>query len=168
MYQQKLIEKGETKMGVNLKAKAKELKHSDKYQGLGIAGFGALREFAETILKSEELKHFFSVYRASWSAEDTKIIAELLDKVTLRQVADFKKASRDAIVTSPIITCAHCEGIGTTELDSFGKPQYKDFCHDCRGLGVTRNTFDIGDYLSLPDIKRLAVFLEKSGGVSVS
>jgi hypothetical protein len=154
-------------MGVSLRAKTKGLKYGEKEIGLGIAGFSALKEFAKTTLKSKELEQFFSAYRASWSAEDTKTIAELLNKVTLKQVAEYKKASRDEVVKSPIVTCEHCEGVGTTELDSFGKPQYISFCVNCKGLGVTRNTFDLADYLDLTEIKRVAVFLEKSGGVSV-
>ncbi len=156
------------KMGVNLKAKTKGLKYGEREIVLGIAGFGALKEFAKTTLKSEQLEQFFSAYRALWSAEDTKTIAELLNKVTLKQVAEYKKASRDEAVKSPIITCGHCDGVGTTELDSFGKPQYIGFCKECQGLGVTRNTFDLADYVDLTEIKRVAVFLEKSGGVSVS
>jgi DnaJ-class molecular chaperone len=155
-------------MGVSLKAKAKALTYYDKYQMFSSAGFGVLKQFSENVLESEELKHFFSVYKGSWSAEDTKTIAELLSKITRKQVADFKKASRDEIVKSPIVTCAHCDGVGTTELDSFDKPQYINFCVDCRGLGVTRDTFDIGEYLNFLDIERLAGFLEKSGGISVS
>ncbi len=154
-------------MGVNLKAKSKELKYNN-YQMLTIGRFEALKEFSDTVAKSENLKHFFSVYRGSWSAEDTKTIAELLNKITLRQVAAFKKASRDEAIKAPITTCTHCEGVGITKLDSFGNPQYVNFCAKCSGLGVTRKTFDIGEYIDLLSIKHLAEFLAKSGGVSVS
>lgn len=153
---------------MQFKARDKSLKHGEKDFGVSIWTFGALREFSKTLDTEHEVDKFFTACPASWSAEDVKIIAKVLGEVTLKETASFKKLSRDKAVTSPILTCEKCEGQGTTELDDDGMPKYIDFCNYCKGLGVVRDTYDIGESIRLDEIHRLAKFLEKSGGVSVS
>lgn len=155
-------------MGMNFKAADKNLKYEEKTFGVSFWTFGALREFSKVLDTDLSVDVFFTSCPARWSAEDTKAIAEILEAVTLKQTAAFKKICRDNAVASPIETCERCEGVGTTEVDDAGMPQYVDFCRKCSGVGVIRNTFDIGEAIRLEEIHRLAKFLEKSGGVSVS
>ena len=155
-------------MGMAFKAHDKSLKYGEKNFGVSYWTFGALREFSKVLDTEYRVDEFFTACPARWSAEDVKAIAKVLGGVTLKQTAAFKKLSRDKAVTSPILTCEKCEGQGTTELDDSGMPQYIDFCKHCRGLGVVRNTYDIGESIRLDEIHSLAKFLEKSGGVSVS
>lgn len=153
-------------MTVAMTARTKGLK--DNFQCLTHAEFGVLREFSETLPDNELLVQFFETYRGIWSAEVTKEVAKALEKITLKEVAKFKKLSRDEVVKSPIEICKDCAGEGTTELDSQGAPQYINFCMTCKGVGRTRNTYDKGDYLHHSVIERLVTFLTASGGVKLS
>lgn len=155
-------------MGMDFKTHAKGKNNKAEYFSLSFWGFGSMREFSKVIDGDGSLEQFFTHCPAKWGGEDTKTVAEALSRVTLKQVAAFKKICRDNAVASPIETCVRCEGEGTTEIDDNGLPQYKSFCKPCHGLGVTRNTYDVGDYIDLDTIHHLAEFLKTSGGVSIS
>lgn len=110
-----------------------------------------------------------------WEAKNVGQLATVLESITKKNYHAYQKLRRDEVLKNPIVMCGDCEGEGITIYDWKGQPQYPNFCSSCKGLGVTRDTYNSAENVSLDDLAQAIRFLrgtdeypKGSGVISVS